>query len=168
MRTVLATDEMLAIAIKEKLPGEKLIFDHASMRAKKGTIAKTILQMLDCSSSVLVIGSEKWDAIKTLLLVAPHTKAPIIWIVPETTEERLQQAVSLGVFSVIAADRTSRVSLVAAVEAQLAEHWIAGFAPRPPHPVVVVNPRDSSRARSDGSPARVLELGPRSKASANS
>lgn len=164
LRTVLATDEMLASAIAKKLPGEKLTFDHAEMREKRGVIAKTTLEMLDCSPSVLVIGAEKWDAIKTLLLVAPTTKAPIVWIVPELNEERLRQAEELKIYSVVPVLGAKAVSSVVAVEVRLAAHWLAGRGRRLPFPAVVLNPRAPSFARRE-KPAPVLELAPQSKAS---
>ena len=148
---------MLAAAIEKRLPGEKMVFAHADMREKKGQIVKTILQMLDFSPVVLVIGSEKWDAIHTLRHVAPATKAPIVWIVPALNEERLKQAEDWNVYAVVPAEGAKAVSSVVAVEVRLAAHWLAGRGSRSTLPFVVLNPRAASPARSEG-PGRVLEL----------
>lgn len=139
MRTVLATDEMLAYAVRKKVPGKTEFYDRPWMR-KNGD--DTVRDIALASPCVLAIGASQWqpplEQISFLERWQLPDELPVILIVDSLTNDVIERATQVNVYSIVPLDQTapSHATYVAA-ECVLAWAWRLGLRPRPPRSRVV-------------------------------
>jgi hypothetical protein len=142
MRTVLATDEMLAYAIEEHLPGRKHTIGRRQLRELGADAVATLRALVTSTPSVLVMGARGWDALPMLRLMFLPMELPVVLLTPEATPERTRLAGDLGVFSIVPLDGSvSGLSSAVAVEARLGWETRSGRLPRQSLPPVLVRKR---------------------------
>ena len=142
MRTVLATDEMLAHAVKRMLPGKADIVGHIEMRDLGRKLLGSLRDRLLGSPSVLVIGGCGWNALPLLRRLRLPASVPVVLIAQAETEWSSAQAASrLRVYSTVATgNRFTGVASAVATECQLA--WVGRHAePRSRSYLVAPAPR---------------------------
>jgi hypothetical protein len=101
MRTILAVDELLAHAVRKRLPGEVMIYGHARMR-EDGDGA--VLDALRGAPCVLAIGGARWNPLPWLARWRVPDGVPVIAVVPEASPAVIAQADLLGVPFVVPVD----------------------------------------------------------------
>lgn len=141
MRTVLATDEMLAHEVSKQLPGEVEVFGRARMRDEGMGAVRAAVERAPC---VLVIGAREWPPGPTLDEWALDG-VPVVAILPDG-----EAAPACAKVSVPAHQRQT----VRAVTAACRLAWLAQGTFLPPVIVAPTRPREPQRPR----PASVLAI----------
>lgn len=130
LRTVLATDEMLAKLVSKKIDAEIEWIGHDEMheigKAKARAKVREAVLREPC---VLVIGTVKWDALPDLEAMRLPYSVPVVLVTEEITPERYAQAATLDVFSAVPATMPG-ISTCVANEALLAHACRLGLRSR--------------------------------------
>lgn len=143
MRTVMVTDEMLAHATAQKLPGRCHVIGRQALRELGADAAVTVREMVLASPCVLAIGARPWDAMPLLQEMRLPYKVPVVLLTPEATRERTRDATYLDVFSIVPLDGSvSGLSSALSVECCLAWEWRRGRFQRGVIPPVLVRRRE--------------------------
>lgn len=147
MRTVLAVDEMLAVAVKRRLEGEAEVFDRMKMRdLGRRKVPGRLRELVTERPSVLVIGGREWDALPTLRAARIPREVPVVLLTPKATWERHAEASRLGVVAMVPTDDGTDTREAIVDEVRIA--W--AFSP-PLVPVIVERSRRAPVSSSEAS-----------------
>lgn len=148
MRTVLATDEMLAAKVRRGLPGAVEIYDRSRMRREGDDAVRRAATRSPC---VLAIGGAAWNPMR--LIRRWGLSVPTVVIVP-SADSLIQHAVlELGIPFVVPADLAETAERVSA---SLRRAWCLRGARLAP---VLVHPNQAGQKR-DRPSSQSAESGP--------
>ena len=121
MRTVLAVDEMLAAAVRRKIPGAETL-DHVAMRDLGAEALPKLRELALRGPSVLVTGGRQWDALPMLRRLRLPRTLPVVLLTPSATWARQAEAARLGVVAIVPCDDGTDTRLAVITEIELA--WL--------------------------------------------
>jgi hypothetical protein len=161
MRVILAVDEMLAAAVKSKIPGVEVeVVDFAAMKGMGEDVDAKVRELVMSSPCVLAIGGRKWNPLKMLKAMKLPYRVPVVVLAPEgRTWTLLGTAEAMRVYSVVSSDREvggSGIATSLAGECLAAWEWVhRRRKPGPPR-----MPSGSPSVLEVGAVARVVPLRP--------
>lgn len=154
MRTVLAVDELLAMAVRSKMRRPAEIYGRERMRDEGDRIVRKAVDEGPC---VLAIGGLHWNPLSWLEEWRLPSSVAVVLLLPRISDPIARRAASLRVFSVVPTRMSGIVSCVAD-ECLLAADSLRGFPAL--RPVLVVSPQhqpEQSGGRVLVFPVRSLE-----------
>lgn len=130
MRTVLAVDEMLAAAVRRKIPSAETL-DHAAMRDLGDAALPRLRELALRAPGVLVTGGRAWDALPMLRRLRLPRTLPVVLLTPSATWARQAEAARLGVVAIVPCDDGTDTRTAIEREIQIAWSLLRHPSPRP-------------------------------------
>lgn len=150
MRTVLALDDLMAVAVKKKLGDGAIPVSRPQMRELGDDV---VLDMLGSRDAVLAIGGTDWDPLDLLERWRLPERVPVVLVLPWVSWKARARAARVNAFSVLGVNELKRkLPTSLATECRLAAKWLREARKRP-YPTVVIQP---SPLELDPRPARAV------------